>query len=108
MDPGIRVLMPDPNASMMKPAQMRPGYVLPSDTKRRALQTAVDRLLQSKYSSALSPAVNLRLALVDLTGGNSIHLSSLAIWRGVLAALSRAESGADLGALGMPVIEQHV
>jgi hypothetical protein len=60
--------MPDPTVSVMKPAQMKPGYVLPDDAKRQALQGAVDTLLRGKYSSALSPTVNLRLALVDLTG----------------------------------------
>jgi hypothetical protein len=60
-------LMPDPSASAMTPAQMKPGYVLPNHPRRQALQRALTRLLQTKYSSALSPAANLRVALVDLT-----------------------------------------
>lgn len=69
-DPGLGgALMPDPSASVMTPVQMKPGYVLPNHPRRRALQGALTTLLQTKYSSALSPAVNLRVALVDLTEG---------------------------------------
>jgi hypothetical protein len=55
-------------ATVMTPAAMKPGYVLPADPKRKALQTALVAMLRSKFASALSPAVNLRVALVDLTG----------------------------------------
>ena len=55
-------------ASVMTPAAMRPGYVLPADSRRRALQAALATLLQTKYASAIAPAANLRVALCDMTG----------------------------------------
>jgi hypothetical protein len=67
LDPGIRALMPDPNAGVMKPYRMEPGYVLPGDPRRQALQKSLDTLLSTKYSTALSPVVNLRVSLADLT-----------------------------------------
>ena len=68
MDPGIRALMPDPSTSVMKPAQMAPGYVLPSDPRRQSLQRALDALLQTSYADAIAAPVHLRIGLVDLTG----------------------------------------
>lgn len=67
LDPGIRALMPDPSPSVMTPAQMNPGYVLPSDPRRTVLQSALSTLLSTKYASALLPNMRLRVALVDLS-----------------------------------------
>lgn len=67
MDPSIRALMPDPASSVMRPARMAPGYVLPSDSRRQALQTALETLLQTSYAAAIGPPVHLRIGLVDLT-----------------------------------------
>jgi hypothetical protein len=55
-------------ATVMTPAAMRPGYVLPTDPRRRALQAALTNLLRTKYAAAIAPPVNLRVALVDMTG----------------------------------------
>ena len=65
--PSIRALMPDPSPGVMRPAGMSPGYVLPSDPRRQALQKALDALLQSTYVDAIAVPVNLRIGLVDLT-----------------------------------------
>jgi hypothetical protein len=61
-------LVPASAATVMTPAAMAPGYVLPSDPRRRALQAALSNLLSTKYAAAIAPPVNLRVALVDMTG----------------------------------------
>ncbi|BCS31450.1 hypothetical protein TBR22_A06510 [Luteitalea sp. TBR-22] len=68
IDPSIRALMPDPSPGAMTPARMAPGYVLPSDARRRQLQDALDALLRASYADGLAPPVHLRVGLVDLTG----------------------------------------
>jgi hypothetical protein len=68
IDPSIRALMPDPAPGAMTPARMAPGYLLPSDPRRQALQKALDAVLQSNYADAIAPPVHLRIGLVDLTG----------------------------------------
>ncbi|HJQ68517.1 MAG TPA: hypothetical protein VKA70_06080 [Blastocatellia bacterium] len=60
-------LLSDTNADVMTVARMKPGYVEVTDSRRANLQKEVDKLIQTKYSSAVSPNVNLRIALVDLT-----------------------------------------
>jgi len=72
--------MPDPSASAMTPTQMKPGYVLPNHERRQALHRALTTLLQTKYSSALSPAVNLRVALVDLTAAKQHTPTFAGFW----------------------------
>lgn len=62
------VLVPASTATVMTPAAMKPGYVLPTQSQRQALQRALTTLVRGKYATAVSPAVNLRIALVDLTG----------------------------------------
>jgi hypothetical protein len=51
----------------MTAAQMRPGFVEVTDPRRVSLQKELTKLVQDKYQSAVSPKVNLRIALVDLT-----------------------------------------
>jgi hypothetical protein len=58
-------LLSDPSASVMTAAQMKPGFV--NDGRRVRLQTEVTALVQNNYRAAVSPKVNLRIALVDLT-----------------------------------------
>lgn len=60
-------LLSDSNASVMTAAQMRPGYVAVADPKRQALQKELIKLVESNYLASVSPKVNLRIALVDLT-----------------------------------------
>jgi hypothetical protein len=59
-------LLSDPSATVMTAAQMKPGYV--DDAQRVRLQTEVKSLIDRNYAAAVSPRVNLRIALVDLTG----------------------------------------
>jgi hypothetical protein len=68
IDPSIRALMADPSPGVMTPARMTPGYLLPSDPRRQALQKALDTLLQTNYAEAIAAPVHLRIGLVDLTG----------------------------------------
>jgi len=68
LDPSIKALMPDPDPGVMTPARMAVGYVLAADPRRQALQTALTTLVTTRYSSAISPAKPLRIAIADLTG----------------------------------------
>lgn len=65
LDPASRALLSDPNASVMTAAQMKPGFV--DDPRRVSLQRELTTLIQGKYLAAVSPKVQLRIALVDLT-----------------------------------------
>lgn len=60
-------LLSDPAASVMTVAQMKPGFVAATDSRRVRLQTNLTKLVQDKYPTAVSPKVQLRIALVDLT-----------------------------------------
>src|SRR5262245_22193881 len=60
-------LLSDPYASVMKASQMQPGFVPVADPRRQALQKELSELVQNKYRVAVSPKVQLRIALVDLT-----------------------------------------
>jgi hypothetical protein len=60
-------LLSDPDASVMTAAQMKPGFVDVTDPWRVNLQKELTKLVQDKYQAAVSPRVQLRIALVDLT-----------------------------------------
>jgi hypothetical protein len=60
-------LLSDPGASVMTAAQMKPGFVAVTDPRRVRLQNDLTKLVQDKYQATVSPKVQLRIALVDLT-----------------------------------------
>jgi len=65
LDPASLALLSDPDASIMTAAQMKPGFV--DDPRRVSLQRELTTLVHGKYLAAVSPKVQLRIALVDLT-----------------------------------------
>jgi len=66
LDPNAGLLS-DPNASVMTVAQMKPGFVDVTDPLRVSLQNELMKLIQNNYQAAVSPKMNLRIALVDMT-----------------------------------------
>lgn len=64
LSPGAGLLS-DPTASVMTTSQMKPGFV--DDSRRVNLQRDLMTLVRGKYSTAISPNVKLRIALVDMT-----------------------------------------
>jgi hypothetical protein len=55
------------DASVMTATQMKPDFVEVTDPRRVNLQKELAQLVQNKYRAAVSPKVQLRVALVDLT-----------------------------------------
>jgi hypothetical protein len=65
LDPGIKALMPDPDPGVMKPARMEPRF----QTGGGSLETNLKTLVETNHAASVSPPLmNLRVALVDLTG----------------------------------------
>lgn len=62
-------LLSDASATVMTAAKMRPNFVAVTDPRRASLQRALTKLVHDKHLSAISPKVNLRIALADLTNG---------------------------------------
>jgi hypothetical protein len=62
-------LLADSSPSVMTLAGMKPGFVGVTDLRRVSLQKELTKLVDSKYKSAVSPKVHLRIALADLTNG---------------------------------------
>jgi hypothetical protein len=60
-------LLSDSDASVMTAAQMKPGYVDLADPRRVSLQTEVAKMIRDHFQAAVSPKVNLRIGLVDMT-----------------------------------------
>ena len=58
-------LLSDTSPGVMTPARMSPGYV--DDARRARLQRELEALLRGSYAHALSPKVQLRVGLADLT-----------------------------------------
>ena len=58
-------LLSDTSPGVMTPARMSPGYV--DDARRARLQRELEALLRGSYAHALSPKVQLRMGLADLT-----------------------------------------
>jgi len=60
-------LLMEPSDSVMTAAHMKPDYVAGTDPWYVKVQEELIKLLYTKYRAAVSPKVQLRIALVDLT-----------------------------------------